>query len=245
MQPPLSNLQKLQQAKYDAEKWSRVAASPDLSPEAGQVARNLARSAAAEAKLRQRVEDAKLQQQRRPSGKFLMTPEQHRRQAKLFMQSSDPEIRALAYHRESLAKLIEARQSEEQDFALWLIEQRQKASSCITTAAAREQDLAIQLQQPSAALPSPPARGLSGEATHSRVTHILRIEGQSPPSTLRKIIIAWKQIKPWALPALFLGWFMWIFAPFVAMGVALTLFGAAVDKLIEYWRMLGQDERYR
>jgi hypothetical protein len=52
----------------------------------------------------------------------------------------------------------------------------------------------------------------------------------------QRIIFRWKRVKPWALSALILGWFGWALAPFVAMGMAVTLFGAVVDKLLKPWR---------
>ena len=50
--PPRSPQEKLAAAQADLDKWSAVAAAPDLSPQGAHAATVLARSAAAEVKLR-------------------------------------------------------------------------------------------------------------------------------------------------------------------------------------------------
>ena len=54
-QPNLEPEAKLTMAQNEAAMWSKVAASPNLSPQAASVAMNAARSAAAEVKLRQKA----------------------------------------------------------------------------------------------------------------------------------------------------------------------------------------------
>jgi hypothetical protein len=46
---------------------------------------------------------------------FLMTPEQHRRQALKLRETGDPKLRRLAQDHENLARVIEARLSEPAD----------------------------------------------------------------------------------------------------------------------------------
>jgi hypothetical protein len=64
---PLSLVEeKLQQAQHDLDHWSKVAALPELSTNAAEWARNAARSAGAEVKLRERaLAWAKLSQQQK------------------------------------------------------------------------------------------------------------------------------------------------------------------------------------
>jgi hypothetical protein len=56
-----------------------------------------------------------MQKQPAQTSAFLLTPEQHRRQAALLRKSTDPKVRRLAQDRDNLARVIEARHSEPGD----------------------------------------------------------------------------------------------------------------------------------